>query len=782
MKLRVRFALFASITLVLWTSPAVAHLFFNVEGVHFKDPAIDFGAPPSRYALFPSGDSMGPGGADEAWRPGTTYLVDDVNQNIVNDVQADSTRLERKATGLEAAGQYRQALSAWRWGWNHGVGDPSFERERIALLTVLTRNPHEKGAQELLSATAAVHPTRKIPDVSAVGPALQPFALYRKIDASPGDPLTTSKALWRLYQLYPHSPMTEAALISIPRHLLASRDSAPADVQLSLSRQAMATLASQFPHSRFLSHIEGWRGQIETFSNNYAQALQHYRRQLAIALTVDEKKKALDSIALCEEELSHRFNAAIARLQIYGVSPERYLRMQGATSLGLTLENFSGVDARRFWNRIADDPRLLSIYLDYRVEIGHPTVEILSLFKNRGQKAMHSAYRGHFLARLAQASYRLKRYDQAAAFASRSLRSHPAASDQAMDHYLLGSVAKKSGNYAQAQVRYERILRRFPQDYLCGGARENLALLYERKGRMGDALDLYRKLKYDFDVAYLLDVRMTPSQVAAYVSSHRRDPQASLLRYSLGMRYLRADRFVEGERVFASMSEKQRRSLDEIYYRVDRDRSDPPDRIQDPLKTCRDLRHLYRVYQRAVGNESKAEALTQIADYYYDKRDLLLYNPALWHQCREVTMAFSWNPLVASRQDDLALRKHHWDHECLARTYVLCEKIRTRFPKSSVRFRVAYREACAAEHLSNFNEYWRWEAHRSHLIDRSVELMKVAMRSPDKELAAKARKYKWVFADQRSQKQQAFQDDLKSRKDRKSHGFGDAEWMPGYSL
>jgi hypothetical protein len=56
------------------------------------------------------------------------------------------------------------------------------------------------------------------------------------------------------------------------------------------------------------------------------------------------------------------------------------------------------------------------------------------------------------------------------------------------------------------------------------------------------------------------------------------------------------------------------------------------------------------------------------------------------------------------------------------------------------------------------------------------------MRSPDKELAAKARKYKWVFADQRSQKQQAFQDDLKSRKDRKSHGFGDAEWMPGYSL
>ncbi|MDR3688201.1 MAG: tetratricopeptide repeat protein [Fimbriimonas sp.] len=772
MKLRSRILLsLAGLTTVV-VPAALAHIWFEEKTIHFRGGTVDFGEPPSRYALYDSSHDVS---GQSPWRPGMVFL--ERYRDGDDSGEVDPTHLYHKATQLESEGKYRQALKTWRWGWTHGVGNQAIVRERIDLLRILAGSPKLSGAAEYLRATAAFKPSGIVPQPASLASAIRPFAAFRLADDGRAKPINVARRLMQVANDYPQSPMAEPALISVPRTLLAAPVNKIVPEEVALSRLAIDDLAKRYPHSRFRFDVVGWRGRIAYLAGRYAEAIAIYRRQFALAPTWRKRATVYASLVLCEREAGNFPAVATTALEVYGAETDLTLKGSAFALIQQTLGRFNGAQANRFWRRLHDSPKLLGLYLDYRMEMTEPTPDLLKLSANGGASAFASSYGGHILARLAQAAYVLKKNSAAVRYANRALAATHDKADDALATFVLASIDRREGRYADATKRYEAILAHYPGDLMSGGARENLAILYERAHRFADALDLYRKLGYVFDMAYLLDIRMTPEQVATYVAAHPKDKEIDLLRFSLGVRYLRADRFDDAERELSRLSDAQRTKFCPVLYQSEIGSKDiDPELIQDPLQTARQLGRLYRQFSRARTSESKAKVLTFIADYYYDRHDLLLYNPALWHHVRAVGIGTFWDATVATKEDYQALEKHHWDHDCYARALTLCEKILKKYPHASVRYRVAYRAGCAAEHLSHMNPYWRWQGRERDLMGRAVNLMSMAKRSPDPQLSAKARKYVRVFVERRESDRQAFAEEEKDRKTNHYDYSNQAKW------
>lgn len=274
----------------------------------------------------------------------------------------------------------------------------------------------------------------------------------------------------------------------------------------------------------------------------------------------------------------------------------------------------------------------------------------------------------------------------------------------------------------------------------------NLALLYERQGRLGEALDIYQAIDFSSDVAYMIDVRMTTTQLRQYVDDHPRAKNQNLLNLSLGFRYLRDHRWNAAKSAFLRVPRSKRISMVNNSSIVDREDSELP--LQDPFKTANELRVLSNRAEALKPGLKKSQALMNLAGYYYNHHDYLLYNGALWRGDRQYAIEFSWNPDIASAADDKALDDHHWKHECFAQALIICRRIIHDYPGTSIASRAAYRGAAAADHLSRFSEYWRWKNSRINLVGESIKLMRLAEKSPNSWIAARARKYAGVFVDQ----------------------------------
>jgi hypothetical protein len=258
-------------------------------------------------------------------------------------------------------------------------------------------------------------------------------------------------------------------------------------------------------------------------------------------------------------------------------------------------------------------------------------------------------------------------------------------------------------------------------------------------------LDQYFRLNYREDIAYVLDARMTTKQVAAYLAAHPRHPQRDLLTYTLAIRQLRDNRLAKAQRTLSRLSDRtirQMMSRHEDYWWESIHTV-----VRDPRKSIRDLAHLQSAVGKARTPEAKAGALYAQASYVYRNRDLLFYNAALWNGQRSTDFGTLWDGRMATHRDEIAVRKHHHEHECLFRAEHLCLSIARRYPRSPYAPKAIYRAACAAHYLADFNDWWRKENDRLGLGDQSVRLMKRVYRNyPRDALARPARKYARVFA------------------------------------
>jgi len=734
-------------------SIAFAPIFTVTAGVHFKDIPMDFGDPPARYEMYYDYVS----GPASAWRAGTTYYQNGGADEFHPDVSRDEEekreelrkRLFKRAENAERGRRYREALAIWKRCVREDLDSCGCAKERVRLLSVFAPFAQLRGASRLLKQIPAEGQTHvTIPD-SELDPRLRPLADYERIDDDKNSSRAGSAYL-KFANDNPRSPLAESALIMAPRTLLAA-DAEPTAIDFTTAQIALDDLARRFPHSRFTAGALGWRGRIAYLKHNYAAALNLYRRQYAKTSLKVAIDRPLQSIIDCENHLGWKAAMVAGYLLRYGLADDITPKMAARNRARSLFGQFEAWDGKMLWSLMRSNPQVLAYYMDYRLESTSKVGDVLDLARLYGKTILESKYRARFAARVAEAAFRSVDYVTSIRYARIALNSNPADDVAGRALYLLGSIARRTGKPERAIRHFEAILTGHPKSYLCNSVRECLGLLYEGQGRMGDALDVYRKLEYEYDVDYLLDMKMSPQQMKRYLAAHPGLKRASrdTITYSIGLRYMRMHQWSQAEQAFGELSRKRRISFtrfDDSYH------FDPDDQV-DPMKSTRDLARLDRAVKSARGSDQKAKAMFAMASYYDKHRNLMLYNARLWQGMR-ADVVNNWNDKAATDADRAALDKHHWQHESLAQCLLICRKIVSDYPKSPVRFKAAYLGATAAEHLSRFNGYWRWSNDVINLDLESVHLMKVAAGSGDPSLSKKANKFAGVFTEERYRNRQ----------------------------
>ncbi len=775
---------------------AGAHIWYVVKGVHFKGGNVDFGNPPPRYQIHWSG--LGYGGE---WRPGTEYLwfpdcrrawLDGKERNWEDEDQVRK-RWETSfaaAVDKERRGRYREAISDYAKLAKAPFERGDFLRVRGEVLPIAVGAPNTKGLDAYLKGT---RPGGTLGPLSAspgrYAKQLEPYVLYDGAMTAyeMRDYSLAAIRFERLARKHPRTPRAEAALIMVPRSLLNSDRSLPKGARLLAdcrrADSALRSLLSQFPKTRFESNAHCWLGRIDYLLGRTELALAHYRRALEEAEHPEDRRVAIDSMAICESDLGRRERLALAYVKRFQLAGAEH-RLLSQKLLADTLGTFDVAAADRFVKLLLSDGGAFPAYFDMRMYLAEPTKSrrrnLLSLAEAWSKRHPLSPDAAYMRSRIAESHYLDGRYSLAASSARRALASRNKSDDAAaLATYVLGSCARRAARTAEAARHYERLLARYMRSYLAAGAREALALAHERLGRLDKALEAYMLLGYEYDVAYLLDAKMTPGQLARFINSRPRHPNRKLLTFSLGVRYLRERNWRQAERWLSKLSRKERRGFAGVDVPPKRrgDAFDPSylayddaESLRDPLETARDLRRLEARVRVAKGADARAAAMLAMAKFYYAGRNLALYNATLWHGDRALVVGASWNHGAADKSDIEALRRHHYEHECMAHSLQIAQHLLKRHPKSRSAPEAAMLGIKSAKRLASLNPWWRDEEQRARLRQEALRLCKfLASVHPSHPLTALATK---MSLDLRAEQTRAKADALAAAKYRQdSPGF-----------
>lgn len=549
---------------------------------------------------------------------------------------------------------------------------------------------------------------------------------------------------------YPKSPKREAALIMQARCAILPKT--PAKQQLPVGENAITQLFKEFPQTRFRDTAIGLRARVLFLHHEYDKAVKAY-------VASNDAPSAREAFMAIPRPIPKQYVylrgevlAAYLRRMEKAKNYSRY-----AVSIGIIYnltENMTAEEALRFRDKMLASNDLASPYFYYRLNHCHNNQKDLlhladladkyvelhsksnsesdsksnSKSNSKSRSTLHPMDR----ARLAEVYYRGQQYDRAMRWAESAIPT--IAKDRAL--YVRGAVYAKRRENAVSIADYERLLKECPNSGLRTGAREMLALLYERKGDYALAVDQYFALDYQLDTAYMLDVLMTTEQVRAYRDREEeisknpalatRDWRAAqkfwkintynkkgddvvvpvsrldLLNYSLGIRLLRdgkwADAIATLKRVPAKIYEQATTFRKEWEFS---ERVNP-----EPIAVATELGALERAYQQATGQTAKAQALYNYANYYGDHGTLLFYNPLLWREVRELSFQFHWNDDFNDRKTAEIIRKHMMEHEVYPRARELFIKMANDYPNSPLAPKALYRAAVACHRLNAFNYWW----------------------------------------------------------------------------
>ena len=499
---------------------------------------------------------------------------------------------------------------------------------------------------------------------------------------------------------------------------------------------ALNQLAKEFPKSRYRDSIPGLRARILYVEENYPAAARAYLAlEDANSLELVRKKLTGAAPGNLDAPLLEIYLARLADAETWTDYSDSLFRIDE------TRKRMSAESSREFAEKVQKNYGLAAAYIYYRL---YHTKNQASDLKSLTRLADTFAARdgGAKLpplvrVRLAEIYYQRKMYDRALKWAG----SVDAANVRDRAFYVRGAAKQKMGHNDAALADFNALLFRCPNSSLRHAARENVAILDEAAGNRSGALDQYFALGYQLDIAFLLDIRMTPREIETYIASHSKSPQKDLLAYSLGIRYLREERWSESEKWLKRVSAAKYAAYTKTDADTGLDSESPA-----PLTALRELRGLYQKISDAGSDNDRAAALYAYASYYSTHGTLLLYNAALWQGEREYAFQFWQNTRQTSPEDRAAIRNHMVSHEVYSRSRRICLELARRYPASPVAPAAVYRAAAACRRLAAFNAWWTEENKRHNYWDEATDLMnRVADTYPKSPQAAKARKYAAVF-------------------------------------
>ena len=331
---------------------------------------------------------------------------------------------------------------------------------------------------------------------------------------------------------------------------------------------------------------------------------------------------------------------------------------------------------------------------------------------------------GAFVLRLAEAEMELQNYPQALRSAQRALDLGVRGEPRSEALWIKGSAEHQLKRLKPAEATFKQLVAEFPDSKLTEGARRLLAMTAEDRGDLETALKIYIDLKYDYDVAYFIDVLLPTDRLAGFVADNPGIAGRDYLLYSLGVRYLRDGRRDEARAALkrvATQPGTQPGNYDydnqkpkapdfpkEPGYGVNKDHHIDSEWVAQDIKTADALEHLEQAAGAAQGDEAKAEAMYQLASYQYGASSLLFYNPAAWEGERYYLLSDLANSDRFRLPNEWEnLFEYSESHDTLARAIPLYLAIADKYPNTKAACDALYSAAVAHERLSDYNDYWR---------------------------------------------------------------------------
>lgn len=723
----------------------------TVNSVHFyqspnwEDEEIDFGRPPIENRVF-------------GWT--NTDIRSNNYESHWFEIEREGSKksyLRVRARNLEVAGKLSSALRAYQQSVQH-QSERSFIQDRKEIYAALRSSKDKRGFNEYLRARYIAEygdsevalnllqalwkqPTSDVlkPHIAYAIAAIKDY----RVDGFAGGFEEVARG-------YPQSPRAEPALIMAARSLLAEKITSSRVLR---AEKALNTLLNAYPNTRFKANAIGWLGRCEALTGRLDKAIRTYERQIHAANgNQAEIWQAYDSIAAIYAQRQWRAQQIEALLHQWAISDSNQQMACGLNLKAAFLRLNTG--GTRALNKMFDaQPKLYYAYLTYRMDATRLTQQRESELLKQAvakEKRWKGRADGNFQARVAELAYNADKAVTAYQYAVKAVQSKDITSTNLYRAlYIQGSSLARFRRYTESIRAYEKLIASAPKShFLTKGAREAVALLYERHGDPVHALAHYQALNYRYDVAYLADAVLTPSQLSRYTKTLKPSNWRNVLSFTLGMKYLREENFRAARAQFTKVPQSllkfgglklaKGEQLDKMY--------DDKLEVPNPLSTVAALERFDKRIRQVKSDDDRAQALYNKAAFIYKNRDLLFYSPGLWRGQRAYLLSNHWNPYINKQTDEKNVKTYSYEHECLARSLKICERILREFPKATVLPKALYTAGLSAERLSNINYWWRREDNRSKLRKRAIAyLERLAKHYPKDPLTAPAKKYAKVF-------------------------------------
>ncbi|HSB10006.1 MAG TPA: outer membrane protein assembly factor BamD [Blastocatellia bacterium] len=541
----------------------------------------------------------------------------------------------------------------------------------------------------------------------------------------------------RLAHIYPHSEKREAALYMSAVLKMKSSESYKyqhdgralkdpcvdcRDKAWKGAQQGFERVIREYPKGRYRADARGWLGYLSGLVGDKAQALCEYYRLLSES---DHAGRVEALFSLCL--VRHRADdSAMDRV-------EKALEREPAAALAYAYHNIYnyafGPKYERDFYEDGDDEGESDDEPAGQASPGQKRelARVASFATRMMNKFSSSSLTAGFVVRVAEADLELGREADASALARRALRMGAVGDIRAEALWIAGVSEFRRRRYSTARQALVALIAEHRNDRYTEGARRQLAMLEEDTGNIEAALDQYLALDYRHDVAYFVDVLLTPEQLAAFIERRPGLANRDELQYSLGIRYLRDRRWDEARSAFAKVKPLGR-DVDSSYqwthqeYNSRYEEEKEPPKLQDcdpkirgvrrhwidqDVRTANDLEALERRVEGAPDDESRAEALYQVASYEFE-RSLLFYNPLAWHGQRHYLLV-DLDERGAFRQpnESQVLFDHMQRHDMAANSLAIFLEVARRFPNTRAARDALYTAAVCHERLADYNGYWR---------------------------------------------------------------------------
>lgn len=472
------------------------------------------------------------------------------------------------------------------------------------------------------------------------------------------------------------------------------------------SRAGFERLLREYPQGRYTADARGWLAYLQLGVGDRAGALVEYYRMLA-----NER--------------------------------DPFSRREAVISLRLTRHRADDAEMRRVEKELEDEPRIALVYAYHNIynfalplllrweepdeddrKKTRDEIERTAAFSTAMMRRYPSlAVGGGFALRLAQANLELDRNREAAEMARRAQKEGVKGEERAESLFIEGVAEHRLKRYEQARRALKILVSDHTNSRIIENARRSLAMVAEDMGDLDAALEQYLALDYCYDVAYFIDVLMTPKQLVSFIEKHPSISQRDELLYALGIRFLRDRRWEDARKTFSQVRTVGRNPSDlhsefdgcgcgsgvggkEAYYDLP-PHIIRPQWIEQDLRTAYTLERMEKAVDLAEGDEAKAEALYQLASYQY-QGTLLFYNPAAWRGNRYYLLS-SLDAEGRYRQpgESQTLFKHSQQHDRAARALPIFLEVVRRFPNTRAAKDALYTAAVCHERVSGYNDYWR---------------------------------------------------------------------------